>query len=42
MNGEDRQLPERIANAAPVGNICCFRAMVYFTILRNLRFMAWR
>jgi hypothetical protein len=32
-----RDLPGRIANAAPGGNIyspfCCFRAMVYFTIL---------
>jgi hypothetical protein len=32
-----RDLPGRIANAAPVGNIyspfCCFRAMVYFTNL---------
>jgi hypothetical protein len=38
-----RDLPGRIANAAPVGNIyspfCCFRAMVYFTILPPL-FMA--
>jgi hypothetical protein len=36
-----RDLPGRIANAAPVGNIyspfCCFRAMVYFTILGTLR-----
>jgi hypothetical protein len=34
-----RDLPGRIANAAPVGNIyspfCCFRAMGYFTILEE-------